>query len=80
MAMRTLYGIEVNPGLFWDYNLTNEKLTTEEFLTFYLGRILERGTAREVKQIPTDVIRTYLDRLTIPSRVRKFWEWYLSPS
>jgi hypothetical protein len=78
--MRTLYDIEVNPGLLWDCDYTHETVTTEEFLTFYLGRVLERGTAREVKQIPTDVIRNYLDRLTIPNRVRKFWEWYLSSS
>ena len=77
--MKTLHDIEVNPGLLWDYSFTNEKLDTEEFFTFYLGRILERGTAREIKQIPTDVIKHHLDRLTIPTRVRKFWEWYLSP-
>ena len=77
--MKTLFDISVNRGLLWDYDFSAEKLQTEEFFEFYLGRLLERGTAEEVKHIPHDVIERYLDRIAIPDRVRKFWEWYLTP-
>ena len=76
--MKTLYDVEVNRGLLWDYEFSAEKLSSEEFFAFYLGRLLERGTANEVKRIPKDIIAKYLDRLSIPARVREFWQWYLS--
>jgi hypothetical protein len=76
--MKTLYDIDVNPGMLWDYEFSREKLNNEEFFVFYLGRLLDAGTADEVRRIPREVIAQYLDRLSLSSRVRKFWEWYLS--
>ena len=76
--MKTLFNITVNPGLLWDYDFSKEKLQSEEFFTFYLGRLLERGTAEEVRGIPPHVITQYLHRIALPNRVRKFWEWYLT--
>jgi len=75
--MKTLHDIEVNPGLLWDYEFSTSEYHTEAFFIWYLGRLLERGTAVEVKRIPRDLIARYLDQLSIPSRIRRFWEWYL---
>ena len=75
--MKTLHGIEVNRGLLWDYDFSPDKLQEEGFFVWYLGRLLERGTAAEVKPVPREIIARYLDRLTIPYRIRRFWKWYL---
>ena len=76
--MRTLYDIEVNPALLWDYNFKPEEIRGEQFFVWYLGRLLERGTKEEVKKVPLKVVADYLDRLAISSRVRRFWNWYLT--
>jgi hypothetical protein len=75
--MKTLYDIEVNQGLLWDCDFSPEKLQDENFFLWYLGRLLERGTAAEVKRLPQEIIARHLDRLAIPGRIRRFWEWYL---
>jgi hypothetical protein len=75
--MQTLYEIEVNPALLWDYDFSPTELQQESFFVWYLGRLLERGTAAEVKGLPKQVIARYLDRMSISSRVRRFWNWYL---
>ncbi len=75
--MKTLHDIEVNPGLLWDYDFAPSECQTETFFIWYLGRLLERGTAIEVKRIPLDLIARYLDQLSISSKIRRFWKWYL---
>jgi hypothetical protein len=75
--MKTLHDIDVNPGLLWDYQFSPEQLQTEEFFVWYLSRVLERGTFAEVKKLPQEVTARYFERLTLSSRVRRFWEWYL---
>lgn len=75
--MKTLHNIEVNTALLWDQDFTPDKYMDEVFFTWYLGRLLERGTAEEVKKIPKVVIARYLGRLRISRRVRRFWQWYL---
>ena len=75
--LKTLYNIEVNPDLIWDHDFQPHQFRDEEFFIWYLGRLLEKGTAAEVKRIPLDVIAQYLDRLRVSRRVRQFWEWYL---
>lgn len=75
--MNTLYNIEVNKALLWDYNFSPDEIYGERFFIWYLGRILEHGTAAEVKRLPREVIACYLDRLSISQRVRRFWEWYV---
>ena len=76
--MKTLHNIEVNPALLWDYDFSPEQMQEEKFFIWYLGRLLDRGTAAEVKRIPTAVVAQYLERLSIPRRVRRFWQWYLN--
>ena len=75
--MKTLHNIEVNTALLWDQDFTPDKYKDEVFFSWYLGRLLERGTAKEVKKIPKAVIARYLDRLRISRRVRRFWQYHL---
>lgn len=75
--MKTLHNIEVNPALLWDYEFSQADIEKESFLIWYLGRLLESGTAAEVKRLPIAVIARYLERLNISLRVRHFWEWYI---
>ncbi|MFQ5651596.1 MAG: hypothetical protein ACE5IY_16795 [bacterium] len=75
--MKTLHNIEVNPSLLWDQDFTPDKYMDEVFFIWYLGRLLERGTAEEVKKISKAVVARYLDRLRISRPVRRFWQWYL---
>jgi len=69
--MTTLHNIEVNKGLLWDYDFAPDEIQQESFFIWYLGRLLERGTATEVKRVPFQVIAQYLDRLHISSRIRR---------
>ena len=75
---KTLYDIEVNPGLLWDYDFSPNEVQEESLFIWYLGRLLERGTTAEVKNVPIEVVAQYLNRLSIPRRVRRFWEWYIN--
>jgi len=75
--MNTLYNIEVNKALLWDYHFSPSEMHEESFFIWYLGRLLERGTAVEVKRVPREVVARYLEHLSISQRVRRFWEWYL---
>ena len=75
--MKTLYDLEINPALLWDYKFAPEEMQAENFFIWYLGRLLERGTAAEVKRLPREVVAKYLDRVSVSRRVRRFWEWYL---
>jgi hypothetical protein len=75
--MKTLYDIEVIPGLLWDDDFSPQDVQEESFFIWYLGRLLERGTAAEVKRIPVEVVARYLSRLSIPQRVRRFGVWYI---
>ena len=76
-TMKTLYDIDVNSDLIWDHDFAREQFQEEPFFIWYLGRLLERGTAEEVRKIPPKVVARYLDRLAISSRIRRFWKWYL---
>lgn len=75
--MKTLYDIEVYPGLLWDHDFSPTDMQKEPFFVWYLGRLLERGVAAEVKRIPREVIAQYLGRLSLSQRIRRFWHWYL---
>jgi hypothetical protein len=76
--MKTLHNININPGLMWDYQFSPSEYQTEEFFVWYLGRLLERGTFAEVREIPHELIKRYWNDLTLSSRVRRFWQWYLN--
>ncbi|HGJ65845.1 TPA: hypothetical protein ENS27_10710 [bacterium] len=69
--------IKFNKKLFWDYEISEDDLKKEDFLIFYISKVLNNGTLKDVLEIPIELIEKYIDRLNLSSRVRKFWEWYL---
>ena len=66
-----------NKKFFWDYDISDQDLKKEDVLIFYISRVLNNGAIKDVKEIPIELIDKYIDRLTLSSKVRKFWEWYL---
>ncbi len=67
----------VNPDLVWDYDVLPEGEQTEAFRRWYIGRVLTRGRAGDVRAIGLRVIAAYLPHLALPPEIRRFWEWYL---
>jgi hypothetical protein len=77
MNLKDMQAIKFNKRLFWDYDISNQDLEKEDVLIFYISRILNNGTIKDVKEIPIELIEKYIDRLNLSTKVRKFWEWYL---
>jgi hypothetical protein len=69
--------LRFNKSLLWDYQITEEDLKNEEVFIFYLSRVLNNGSYRDIKELRLETIKKYLKRLHLSRRVRKFWEWYL---
>lgn len=69
--------IRFNKKLFWDYEISEGDLKKEDVLIFYISRVLNNGTLSDVLEIPVELIRKYIDRLSLSSEVRRFWNWYL---
>lgn len=69
--------VTFNPRLFWDYDVKEEDLAREDVLILYISKVLNNGTLADVQGVPEALIRQYLNRLHLSSRVRKFWEWHL---
>jgi len=59
-SMKTLYNIEINPALLWDYDFSPEQMQEESFFIWYLGRLLDSGTAAEVKRIPIESMSAWM--------------------
>lgn len=72
----TLYNIPINEKLIWDYQFESHDYQTERFFKWYLARVLDHGTSRDVAQIPFKIIAKYLNSLRISRDVKAFWEWY----
>ncbi len=68
----------VNKNLLWDYDWKEEQYETEEFKCWYIARVLSRGTANDVSGIGIDVIKEYLPKITVPKRIREYWEFFFS--
>lgn len=69
--------VTFNRTLFWDYQITQKDLENEDVFIFYLSRVLNNGCFQDIAEIPMEVIREYIGKLHLASKVRKFWEWYL---
>ena len=69
--------MKVNKALLWDMPWTEADYETEAFRRWYYARVLERGTAVEVRELDYDLIARWLPEMRIPGTVRDFWEWYL---
>ena len=72
----TLFNIPVNEKLIWDYHFEKEEFETERFFKWYLARVLDNGTSKDIAQVPFKIILNYLGSLRISSDVNAFWEWY----
>jgi len=72
----TLYNIAINEKLIWDYRFESQDFQTESFFKWYLARVMDYGTARDIAQVPFKIIVKYLSSLRISRDVRAFWEWY----
>lgn len=70
--------LPVNPDLVWDYDIPPESQQSEVFRRWYIGRVLTRGRAEDVRAIGLRTIYTYLSQLVLPTEIRRFWEWYFS--
>lgn len=67
-----------NKQLIWDYELPPDADENEPFKRWYLGRVLTRGNAHDLKEVGFTTIYAYLPVLHLPSAIRQFWEWYFS--
>ena len=68
----------VSPRLIWDYDYTEEDLEKESFILWYIGRVLQNGTLKEIKEIGFEQVYQALPALWLPYRVKHFWEFYFS--
>lgn len=69
--------VKFNKKLLWDYEISEQDLENEDVFIFYLSRLLNSGSFNDISKIPSELIKKYIDRLSLSKRVRKFWEWYL---
>lgn len=70
--------IPINEKLIWDYDIPPDAQENEAFREWYIGRVLMRGTDKDLRAIGFETIHRYLPRLTLPKRIREFWEWYFN--
>jgi len=71
--------LPVNPDLIWDYDLpAEEEQQSESFRRWYVARVLTRGRAEDIRAIGLHIVHAYLPQLTLPDKIRRFWEWYFS--
>ena len=68
--------MRINPYLIWDYIFTPEEYEQEFFKRWYIARVLMRGGIEDIQTVGVNVIQHYLPTLSIPKRIREFWEWY----
>jgi hypothetical protein len=70
--------MKVNKKLLWDYEFTEEEMQDEEFLKWYITRVLANGTDEEIREIGLKTIYRYLNVLNLRRQDREFLEWYFS--
>lgn len=67
----------VRRELLWDYDVPADPEHDDGFMALYVGRVLDRGTAEDVRALGLDRIRRYLDVAPARREVIEFWRWYL---
>jgi hypothetical protein len=70
--------VEINPKLIWDYDFSQEDLSSEYFREWYIARVLTRGGIQDIRRIGLQTIHDYFPRLFLPKKIRTFWEWFFS--
>lgn len=73
----TKYNIPINKELIWDYHFEENEYKSDYFFKWYLTRILNNGTIKDIKTIPFTVIKENFTQLNLSSNIHKFWKWYL---
>ncbi len=73
-----LQKMKINKRLIWDYDFSEKELKSEMFLKWYIVRVLERGTDKDLQEIGIKNIFKYLKELNLSRSQREFWEWYFS--
>ena len=73
---QTLYEININKGLIWDYHFREEQYKTEKFFLWYLSRLLNNGNSKDIQSVPLNIIKENLIKLKLSNKVRHFWTWY----
>lgn len=67
----------INKKLIWDYDFEG-RYDSEEFKKWYISRVLTCGTKEDIRQLGIDTIKQYFAYLNLPTKIRKFWEWYFN--
>jgi hypothetical protein len=69
--------LHVRPELVWDHEIPADPEADEGFVVFYVGRVLDRGTAEDVRALGLERIRKFLDVAPARREVIDFWRWWL---
>lgn len=68
-------GFYINKTLIWDYDFKGD-YNTEEFKKWYISRVLSCGTKEDIRNLGIETIKEYFPTLNLPTKIKKFWEWY----
>lgn len=69
--------MKIKKEFIWDYSFTDADYETEAFKKWYISRVLVRGNKQDIQDIGHALIREYLPQITLPARLREYWEWLL---
>jgi hypothetical protein len=70
----------VRRELVWDYPIPSDPERDEAFVALYVGRVLDRGGADDVRALGTELIRKHIDAAPARREVLDFWRWWLERS
>ena len=70
--------LPINEKLIWDYDIPPDAQENEAFREWYIGRVLSRGTDKDLRAIGLETIHYYFPRLILPKPIQEFWEWYFN--
>ncbi len=73
-----LKGMKVNRSLIWDYDFSERDYKTEAFEEWYLGRVLSKGSAGDIRDAGgREAVRRHFAKLHLPIEVERLWSWHL---
>jgi hypothetical protein len=70
--------VRVRKELVWDYDIPDDPESDEGFMAVYVARVLDRGTADDIRSLGVETIRRYLDVAPASRKVIEFWRWWLA--
>lgn len=74
----TAMSVFVRREMMWDYPVPEDPESDDTFMALYVGRVLDRGTAEDVRALGLETIRRYLDVAPARREVIEFWRWWLA--